>query len=263
MRTRVIVFSTIYYVGLLAALFGALFKEWTHVVPHSLATQIGHNTEGYLAALIVAVWIQFVRPKLAGTRAEWPVTIVVGLAFVGLTQWMLNGDMAPQYKTLNEGTLAAAVLIPYFQLRRPLPRRADAITTLVLVIATIATIKLAFTSQMAETIGMVILGVAGLDLVDRGILDPAAVTSAVKRWIWYAFLVIAPLLFGLWEHKWGAGTTGIIGVPVRWMVRINESFVYAILVQIFFAVLLGRTGSNGATEDLPAASVTPEPAVLV
>ena len=90
MRTRVIVFSAIYYIGLLAVLLGVLFKEWAKVVPHGIATQIGHNSEGYLVALVVPAWIQFIRPKLVGKRAEWVVTALVGLAFLGVDDWSFS-----------------------------------------------------------------------------------------------------------------------------------------------------------------------------
>ncbi len=263
MRTRVIAFSAIYYIGMIAALLGVLFKEWVNVVPHGIASQIGHNSEGYLAAIIVPAWIQFVRPKLVGKSAEWFLTGVFALAFLALTIVMLNTNWPSQYKTLNESTLAIAILVPYVQFRRPLPRRFAAIATIVLVIATIASVKTWFTTNLAEAVGMVILAVAGLDLIDRGILEPNAVTSTVKRWSWYAFLVIAPIFFGLWEHKWNAGTTGLIGTPVRWIVRINESFIFAIAMNFFFAVLLGRTGSNEAPAVATTPAPDPEPAVLV
>jgi hypothetical protein len=256
MRTRTIVVSTIYYIGVLALLLGVLFKEWVKVLPKHLAGQIGHNSEGYLAALVIAVWIQFVRSRLANTRAEWPVTIVVALVFVGLTVEMLTGDWASRFKTLNEATAAIAVLIPYVQLRRPLPSRVAAIAAAVVIVVTIATIKTAMTIDLAETFGMVIFAIVGLDLIDLGILDNTARTSAAKRWGWYAFLVIAPIVFSFLEYHWGTnwkgvGTTGIIGVAVRWLVRIVESFIFAAFISWFFAIGLGRTG----TTDAPAQAV--------
>jgi hypothetical protein len=249
MRTRTIVISTIYYVGVLALLLGVLFEEWVKILPKHFAGQIGHNSEGYLAALVVAAWIQFVRPRLTGSRAEWPITLLVALAFVGLSVEMLTGDWASRFKTLNEATVAAAVLIPYVQLRRPLPRRVAAAALVIVLVVTAATIKTAMTIDLAETFGMVIFAIAGFDLIDRGILDDTARTSRVKRWIWYLFLIIAPIVFSFLEYHWGTswngvGTTGPIGVPVRWLVRIVEAFIFAIFTSGFFAVGLGRTGGR-------------------
>ena len=155
-----------------------LFELWSDVLPNALSVRIGHNTEGYILALVIAAWIQFVRPRIAGSRAEWIITAIAALAFVGLTIYLLAGHgVASRFKTLNEGTLAAALLIPYVQLRRPLPRLVAAVAALVIVAVTIVTNKSAETTDMAETFGMIILGIVGLDVVDRGILDPAAKTS--------------------------------------------------------------------------------------
>jgi hypothetical protein len=90
---------------------------------------------------------------------------------------------------------------------------------------------------------MIILGVVAFDVIDRGILDPAAKTSPVWRWAWYALLVIAPVIFSLAEYHWGAGSSGVIGTSVRFAVRITEAFIFALFVEVFFAVGLGRTGT--------------------
>jgi hypothetical protein len=251
MRTRIVAVSVIFYVAVLALLLGVLFKEWVNVVPKHLAGQIGHNTEGYLAALVVAAWIQFVRPRLVGKRAEWPITIIVALAFVGLTIAMLTTDWPSRFKTLNEGTLGAALVIPYVQLPRPFPRRAALWTAIAVFIVTAVTTKTVETTDMAETYVIVLFAVIGFDLIDRGILDPRAVTSAVKRWSWYAFLVLVPIVFSLLEYHWHAGTKGLYGGSVRFVVRVDESFIFALFVHAFFGVGLGRTGNASVDAAAP------------
>lgn len=244
MRTRVIALSAIFYLAVGALLLGVLFELWSDVLPNALSVRIGHNTEGYILALVVAAWIQFVRARIAGSRAEWIITAIAVLAFVGLTIYLLAGHgVASRFKTLNEGTLAAALLIPYVQLRRPLPRLAAAVAALVIVAVTIVTNKSAETTDMAETFGMIILAILGLDVVDRGILDPTAKTSPMLRWCWYGALIVAPVIFSLAEYHWGAGTTGVLGTTVRFLVRITEAFIFALFVEVFFAVGLGRTGA--------------------
>lgn len=252
MRTRAIAVSTIFYIGVLALLLGVLLELWTKVLPTGLSVRIGHNTEGYALALVIAPWIQFVRPRITGTRAEWIVTAVAALALVGLTIYLLAGHgVAGRFKTLNEGTLAAALLIPYVQLRRPLPRRVALWVAVIVVVVTVVTNRTSATTDLAETYGMIILAVIGFDLIDRGILDPTATTSLRARGIWYAVLVIAPIAFSLAEYHWGAGATGVIGTPVRFMVRITEAFIFALFVEVFFAVGLGRVGQR-RTVILPA-----------
>jgi hypothetical protein len=246
MRTRTLVVSAIFYVAVAALLLGVLFQEWAEVLPKSLATRIGHNTEGYVLALAIGGWIQFARPKIKGSRAEWIVTALVSLAFVGLTVYLLTGGLASRFKTLNEGTLAAALLIPYYQLRRPLPRWVAPWMAIVIVLVTIVTIRSSETTDLAETYGMLLLGIVGFDLVDKGILDPAAVTSTIRRYAWYAILIIAPIVFSVSEYHLDAGSTGILGEPVRFLVRITEAFIFALFVEVFFAIGLRCTGSQKA-----------------
>jgi hypothetical protein len=242
MRTRAIAASAIFYIVVTALLCGVLFEFWVNVFPKAISSRIGHNTEGYIIALAIALWIQFARPRLQGARAEWIITILVALAFVGLTVYLLTGGVASRFKTLNEGTLATALLIPYVQLRRPMPRKVVLWAAIVLVVITAVTSRTSETTDLAETWGMLILGVVGLDLVDRGILDSTAVTSVARRWLWYAFLIVAPIVFSLAEYHWGAGSSGVIGTPVRFLVRITEAFIFALFVEVFFAIGLGRTG---------------------
>jgi hypothetical protein len=253
-RLRTVAVSTIYYVLVCALLFGVLFELWSKVLPKHLAGQVGHNSEGYLAALIMAPWIQFVRPRLAGKRAEWPVITVVSVGLLALGCYMVWGTWASRFATLNEGAFAAAVLIPYVHVRRPLPRSLAGWLTASMIVFTFATIRWSVTVDIAETYGMVILAVAGLDMIDRGILEPTATTSIVKRWVWYLFLVVAPLYFSLAEYHWHAGDTGVYGTAIRWLVRINESFIYALLIELFFAVglgLVGRRTSRTSAEKPP------------
>src|ERR1041384_7455797 len=118
MRTRTVVWSILFYAFVAALLVGSVFQLWRDVLPHSLATRIGHNSEGYAAVLAVAPWIQFVRPRLSGHRG-FVAALLVGLAFGALTLWLVFGHLDSHVATLNEGTLAAAVIIPYVQIRRP------------------------------------------------------------------------------------------------------------------------------------------------
>ena len=81
-----------------------LFELWTDVLPNALSVRIGHNTEGYILARAIAAWIQFVRPRITVSRAEWIITAIAALAFVALTIYLLAGHgVASRFKTLNEG----------------------------------------------------------------------------------------------------------------------------------------------------------------
>jgi len=64
--------------------------------------RIGH--EGYILALVIAAWIQFVRPRITGSRAEWIITAIAALAFIALTIYLLAGHgVASRYQDVGRG----------------------------------------------------------------------------------------------------------------------------------------------------------------
>jgi len=95
-------------------------------------------------------------------------------------------------------------------------------------------------TDLAETLGLLILAPIAFDLVDRGILDRDARTSPRSRWLWYATLVAAPVALSVLEYQ--VGLDGVLGVAVRYGVRVTEAFVCLLLVELYLAVCLGRTG---------------------
>jgi hypothetical protein len=252
MRRRTVVVSVAFYAIVAGLLLGVLLQIFPQVLPHALATRIGHNSEGYVMALAVAVWLQVARPRLIGSKLEWPVTVLVAAVFLGLTVYLLKGGLPSRFKTLNEATLATAILIPYLQWRRPLRRGLAASLAVGVLILLILTSRTIAVTDLAETFGALLLAPIGFDLVDRGILDAAARTSRRARYGWCALLVAAPVVFSVLEYQEGVGSTGWIGEPVRFAVRITEAFIFMLFVELFFAVGLGRVGRPEVEETVPA-----------
>jgi hypothetical protein len=102
-------------------------------------------------------------------------------------------------------------------------------------------------------VGILVLAPLALDVVDRGILDPAARTSTAARRGWYALLVLAPLAFSVLEYQ--VGVSGLAGEAVRYLVRITEAFVCLLLVELYFAVGLRRTGRTAPARPAEPAAV--------
>lgn len=235
---------TVTYGGLVLLLAAILLQALPEILPASLAERIGHNSEGLALALVLALWLQFARTELAGTRHEWRLTALAAACCAGVGFALLATDLPSRFRTLNEAFLAAALLIPYVQLRRPLPRRlAVALAAGVLVVVVVLN-RTPLVTDLAETLGVLILAPLAFDVVDRGILDPGARTSARRRSAWYGLLVVVPL--GLSVLEYGVGVTGFAGEAVRYGVRITEAFVCLLIVELYFAVALGRTG-RGST----------------
>ena len=241
----------VFYGGLALVLASILFQWLGRITPDAVATRVGHNSEGYLAALVVAGWIQYARPRLTGHRREWVVTGVVAAVALAIGLLLLASDLPSRWRTLNETFLALALLLPYLQLRRPLPRvLAGGIAAGLLVVVVVFESTAAVT-DLAETFGILILAPVALDLVDRGILDRDAGTSTRARWLWYGALVLVPVALSVLEYQ--IGVDGILGVAIRYGVRVTEAFVCLLLVELYLAVGLGWTGRRSVTDRAEAA----------
>lgn len=237
-RQRIL--PAVFYGGLTLLLASILFQWLGRIAPAAVSTRVGHNSEGYLAALVVAGWIQYARPRLTGQRREWVVTGLVAAASLTVGLLLVASDLPSRWRTLNETFLALALLLPYLQLRRPVPRVLPGALAAGLLVVVVVFESTAAVTDLAETFGILILAPVAFDLFDRGILDPRARTTARSRWLWYAALVAVPVALSVLEYQ--VGVDGVLGVAVRYGVRITEAFVCLLLVELYLAVGLGRTG---------------------
>jgi hypothetical protein len=217
-----------------------------------IAGRIARNSEGIVLLLILALWIQFIRPRLADSPREWAVTLTAALMSLGLGLLLFLTDPINRVKTLNETFLAAGILIPYIQLRRPIPvalplALSGGVLVLVLFGSSDSTITL-----LAEAEGALILTPIALDLVDRGILDPEARTIPALRYGWYAFLIAAPVVF--WRTDNGQIVSGWLGDALTYAGRTTEIFICLLIFELYFAVGHRRTGVNSTVESIKIAS---------
>lgn len=229
-----------YYGVLLLLLVLAMTGTTGDVFPRQLAKHVSEDSEGFLLALVLSAWVQYVRPRLRGTSREWPVTLLAAAAVLvlGLVCYRVDG-VPPKIATLNETLLALVVLLPYVQLPRPVPRAlALGLPGAVLLLVLLAS-GTTLVTDLAEGLVMLVLAPLGLDLVDRCVLEPDRPPVAA-RWVWYAFLVVAPLTISLLEgHVGGAG-----GTALRYAVRVQESFVGVLIAEVYLAVLLPRVAAS-------------------
>jgi hypothetical protein len=234
------IFAVLYYGGLSLALALILLQLLDDVLGSRLGAHIGHNSEAYLTALVLSAWIQYARPRLTGTRAEWPAAVLVGVVMLVIGIALIQTHLPSRFRTLNEAFIALAILIPYVQARRP-PSRVlsyglpGAVLLLVLVVGDRGLVR-----DLAETATMLILIPIGLDLIDRGILQSDAVTSARVRWTWYAALVLIPIAFIALRK--GAHVDGWLGNRMLYSQRGLEGYIAAFFIEVYFAVFLGWVG---------------------
>ncbi len=230
----------IFYAALGFLMVAILFQFWDDLVPGAIGTKIAENGESYTAALLLAVWVQFARPRLDDSPRMWAATLVAAIAGLAAGVLLYKSDYPSQVKTLNEAFLAIALVIPYVQLTRPLPSRLAWALSGVSLVVMLVFGGTTLGANLAEALGILVLVPIGLDVVDRGILDPRTLDRTTVRYAWYAVLLVGPyFLHGVHDLS---GSDGWFGGAMRYSLRMHESFVFMLLFELYFAVGLGRRG---------------------
>ncbi|HLR97895.1 MAG TPA: hypothetical protein VK053_25470 [Jiangellaceae bacterium] len=242
------VLVTAFYAGF-ALLLGLILTDTLRdIIPKGIAVRIGYNSEAYLFILVLAAWIQYVRPALvAGSdRRRWGWTLAAAALCAMVSIWLITVDpneVPYRIKTLNETTVALTLILPYVTLRRPLPRAVLAAVPVLVAMTVwgVVTSPDGLIVDLAESFGFWILAVLAFDLIDRGILDPGSTTNARVRWVWYAVLAAEPIVVSAVGTEARAGG-GIVAETLFWLGRVHESFIGIVVVSVYFAVIHGRTG---------------------
>jgi hypothetical protein len=187
MTQGVRVLRGLFYGGLgllVLAIMSGLLDE-----PSGIAKHIIRNDEGYALALLVAGWIEFVRPRLADSARRWQFTLAAAAVFVSLG-FLVQVGTPGSVATMNETLFACSVLFCYFELSRPLPTWAWALPVLAIMFAVVAGGNNTVARQ-AETIAALVLIPVALDFVDRSVLE----ADQARRWRllgpWMGFLAVA------------------------------------------------------------------------
>lgn len=237
---------TAYYGVVVLLLLLAVTGTTGDVFPHQLAKHVSEDSEGWLLALVLPLWVQYARPRLRGTPREWPSTFAAAavVLVVGLVCYRVGG-VPPRIATLNETLLALAVLLPYVQLSRPVPPVLSLGLPGVMALLVLLASGNGVVTDLAEGVVMLLLVPIGLDLVDREVLGPQRPPSSLLRWSWYALLVVAPVVIAVLAHHLHAGTAGDV---LRYLKRVQESFVGTLLTEVYLAVVLPLTLARRAPE---------------
>lgn len=234
----------LFYSGLALLLTLILTQQLDSLLPTELATRIGYNSEGYALALVLAAWIQFGLPRLVG-RGGWLRTLLLTVGTLALAVYLVNSDLPSRFTTLNEAFFALALLVPYVALPRPL-RRWPAPLSVALLLGVVLAVQFGPPESpvilLAETMAVFILAPLAFDVVDRGILDDRAVTSTAVRAAWYGALIAIPLVVVALGTD--ARTGGGVHAVLEYIGRVHEAVIGLLLVQLYFAVVLRRTGTR-------------------
>ena len=237
----------LFYAGLTVLIALILTGALGHVIPPSMARRVGFNSEGYLAALLLAPWVQFARPRLVGRPVGWWVAVAVGVVSAAVGVVLIVGDLPTRVATLNETFLGLAVVIPYLQARRPVRIGIAVAVSAATLLAIVVFNHTVAVTRYAEGWMLLVLVPLAFDVADRGILAPEAVTSRRVRYTSYALLVALPIASSLLYHA-RVFTSGFAEEWIRYEVRVHESFIGTLLIVLYFAVGLGWTGRPAPPE---------------
>ena len=244
--------------GLFGLLLGLiLVRLLKDLVPGKAGVTISRNSEGFLILLAVCAWIDGARPRLLGRRAEWPVTLGAGVLLVVGGFLLRQAPWPSQVVTLNEALIGIGILVVYLQLPRPVSRWAYAVPALA-VLAPLLWWGSAFTTDMAEAFGALVLVPLVVDLVDRGLLRGERARPA-RNVLWAVALLAFIWVIHLVTPKPPETTVQEITYYVQ---RATETFVAAAVILLYYATRRPvQSPANGATDPntrpLAGAAATP------
>lgn len=224
-------------------------QQLPRLMPERLATQIGHNSESFILAILLTSYLGWRRLHATsagrGGRRRvglGPVATVLMMSTVFVLGLVLLGLDNPRLKTLNEPVFAVAVLIGYCALT---PRRpALALGSGVALAFTAAFFGTDLVRLQAECLVALILAPIGFDLMSRWILSPGLVQSLLPGVLWGGFLLLAP--FGLMVLK-PLDLGWFVDDAVLYAARGNEAFWGLFLVQLL-ALLAWRPAAKGVMQ---------------
>lgn len=230
-------------------------KHLKDILPHAAATQIGHNSEGFLLALLLGLTIQYIRP--AALRSSQPWIIMGGLAIalfaIGLLLLAVKSDISSTVATLNEAFIGAGVIVAYTQLPRPLAAAPYLAAAMFLIIVIFNRTEL-ITNQ-AESLVFIMLAPISFDIADPTILDRRAQDRPMPRVVWMVLLVLIPLAFAVLDR---VSLGGMAEEIARYGRRPTEAFLGLFLLHLYFSYFLSTAwrGGTARTLETPKVSAT-------
>ena len=232
------------YVVLATLLLLCVTGLMREVVPGKVGVTLSRNSEAYLTLLAVCVWIDVVRPRLRVHARQWAITVCVAVALFAAGLALRQAPWPPRVVTLNEALIGIAVLVVYLQLQRPIPRWAFAVPALGILVPLIGWDN-AFTTDMAEAFGALVLIPLIVDVIDPRLLDGGPPT-VLRNVAW----MVGLLVFVVVIHLVSDGPRGGLVTGVTYYVqRSTEMFVAAAAMLGYYALRRLDPAAGLARED--------------
>lgn len=230
MTKRARLLRWLFYGGLgvlVLAIMSGLLDE-----PAGIGKHIIRNDEGYALALLLAGWIDFVRPRLAGSERRWQLTLMTAVVFIALG-FLIQVGTPGSVATMNETLFSCAVLFCYFELSRPLPNWAWALPVLAVIFAAV-TGENNTVARQAETVAAFVLVPIAFDYADRSVLE----ADQPRRWIrlapWMTFLAAAAVALHVLRPS---DPQNVVEDVLLFCSRMPEVAIAVLLLHIYFVAL--------------------------
>lgn len=229
-----------YYVVVVGALLLIVTKSLPKLLPHGIATQIGHNSESLLFAVGFCGIAQFALPALrAAGRSIWPIAVPSAAACFVLGYLLIHSGWRSSIVTLNEAVIAVGFMWLYVAIPRPF-RYAPLVAIAVFAFVVIFFDRGSFVLDQAESLVPAMLAPIALDVMDRTILEPELPDNKVPRIAWMVLLVVVAVgLIGAarWARK---DLHGPLKVGIDYGQRAAEAYYGWLLVHAYFGFWIGR-----------------------
>ncbi len=229
---RVAIFYVVMAVGLLVL----VTKFQANFLPSGMSSQIGHNSEALVLAIVVAAEIQLLRGRRR-TPALLAAMVVIAFALIGLGLLLKDADLRSSIVTLNEPLIGSGFVLLYLCLPRS---RATAVAVTVLVALYVGIFyNTDFVVAQAESLVAIALAGPGLDIFDRTILQPAEPDQPMLRIVWMALLLVGVICLisaYSWVHE---DLHGGFRNAIDYLQRGEESFWGWLLIHGYFSYWLG------------------------
>jgi hypothetical protein len=249
--------SAIFYTAMVVALLVLVTKTQQKFLPGGLATQVGHNSEAFLFALLVSAEIQILR-----TRARTPRLLVgmaiCGVVFVVLGLSLREADLPGTLTTLNEPVVGAGFLLFYLCLPRS---RTTAVLSAVSVTICIAVLfHTTFVLDQAESLVPLALAGPAIDIFDPRLMGGDSSGKKAWRLIWVMTLTLLALVLiplGAWARE---DLSGGVATTIDYLRRAIEGYWGWVFVHAYFAFWLGAQWRSSDSEDRRRRGPDPSPA---
>lgn len=253
-----------YYCVLAAVLVLIIVGALPRLLPHGIATSIGHNSEAFLFALGFSAIVQFLLPWLRRKRwRPWFVTVPSAVACFSFAYFLIESGWPSSIVTLNEPVVAIGLMLLYVCLPRPL--RYAPVLSIVVFLSVVIFFHTRFVLDQAESLVPAMLAPLALDVFDRAILEPRRRERSGLRLMWMAVLFAVAIVL-IFAAKWArTDLHGPVRLGIDYAQRAAEAYWGWLFVHAYFGLWIGRVRGWSARryspQPLSKEHVLPERAV--